>query len=53
LPEILGMSDRILVMRDGRIVGGFDRRDATEERILECALRGAPVPSPDGHGARE
>ncbi len=51
LPEILGMSDRILVMRDGRIVGEFDRRDATEERILACALRGAPSPSPDVHGA--
>ena len=42
LPEILGMSDRILVMRDGRICGEFDRADATEERILNCALRGAP-----------
>ena len=52
LPEILGMSDRILVMRDGRIVGAFDRRDATEERILECALRGAPVASPAWQGAR-
>ncbi|HEY3093378.1 MAG TPA: sugar ABC transporter ATP-binding protein [Vicinamibacterales bacterium] len=41
LPEILGMSDRILVMRDGRICGEFDRADATEERILNCALRGA------------
>src|SRR6185503_10932989 len=42
LPEILGMSDRIVVMRDGRICGEFDRADATEERILNCALRGAP-----------
>ena len=41
LPEILGMSDRILVMRDGRICGEFDRADATEEKILNCALRGA------------
>ena len=40
LPEILGMSDRILVMRDGRICGEFDRGNATEERILNCALRG-------------
>jgi ribose transport system ATP-binding protein len=40
LPEILGMSDRILVMRDGRICGEFDRADATEENILNCALRG-------------
>jgi ribose transport system ATP-binding protein len=50
LPEILGMSDRILVMRDGRVAGEFERRDATEERILECAVRGASVP-PDLRGA--
>jgi ABC-type sugar transport system ATPase subunit len=43
LPEILGLSDRILVMRDGRICGEFDRTDATEENILNCALRDAPA----------
>ncbi len=43
LPEILGLSDRILVMREGRICGEFDRADATEENILNCALRGAPA----------
>jgi ABC-type sugar transport system ATPase subunit len=41
LPEILGLSDRILVMREGSICGEFDRADATEEKILNCALRGA------------
>jgi ribose transport system ATP-binding protein len=41
LPEILGLSDRILVMREGRICGEFARADATEEKILNCALRGA------------
>jgi ABC-type sugar transport system ATPase subunit len=45
------MSDRIIVMRDGRLVGKFERRDATEERILDCALRGAPVPTPGVRGA--
>jgi len=43
LPEILGLSDRILVMRDGRICGEFTRAEATEEDILNCALRGAPA----------
>jgi ribose transport system ATP-binding protein len=38
LPEILGMSDRILVMRLGRLVAAFDRDEATQERILEAAL---------------
>jgi ABC-type sugar transport system ATPase subunit len=37
LPELLGMSDRILVMREGRLVGAFARAQATEERILSCA----------------
>jgi len=41
LPEILGLSDRILVMREGRICGEFKRAEATEEIILNCALRGA------------
>ena len=41
LPEILGLSDRILVMREGRICGEFERAAASEETILNCALRGA------------
>jgi len=43
LPEILGMSDRILVMRGGRICGEFTRAEATEENILDRALRGPLV----------
>jgi ribose transport system ATP-binding protein len=41
LPDILGMSDRILVMHEGRVSGEFTSADATEEKILDCALRGA------------
>jgi ribose transport system ATP-binding protein len=37
LPEILGMSHRILVMRNGRIVADIPRVDATEEAILAAA----------------
>jgi ribose transport system ATP-binding protein len=37
LPEILGMSDRALVMREGRLVGEFARSDANEERLLASA----------------
>jgi ABC-type sugar transport system ATPase subunit len=33
LPEILGMSDRILVMREGRLVAEFSRAEATQENI--------------------
>ncbi len=37
LPEILGMSDRIYVMREGKITGVLDRSEATEERVMELA----------------
>ncbi|HEY2112889.1 MAG TPA: sugar ABC transporter ATP-binding protein [Dongiaceae bacterium] len=33
LPEVLGMSDRVLVMRGGRIVQSFERRDATPDAV--------------------
>ena len=39
LPEILGISDRIIVMCDGRITGELDVKDATQERILELATQ--------------
>lgn len=38
LPEILGMSDRIIVMHEGQIRGELLRREATQERILTMAL---------------
>ncbi|MDR1744663.1 MAG: sugar ABC transporter ATP-binding protein [Planctomycetota bacterium] len=39
MPEILGMSDRIVVMCDGRITGEFLSKDATQEKVLEAAMR--------------
>ena len=38
LPEILGVSDRIMVMRQGAIVASVDRAEASEEKILKLAL---------------
>ena len=38
LPEVLGMSDRLLVMRGGTIVGELSRAEATQERVLSLAL---------------
>jgi rhamnose transport system ATP-binding protein len=38
LPEILGMSDRILVMRAGRIVSEFSATGADQETLLGAAL---------------
>ena len=39
LPEILGMSDRVIVMREGHITGHFSRAEATQEKILSAATQ--------------
>ena len=39
LPEILGMSDRIYVLNEGRMVGEFTREEASQEKIMTCILR--------------
>ncbi|HSE22818.1 MAG TPA: ATP-binding cassette domain-containing protein, partial [Pyrinomonadaceae bacterium] len=38
LPEILGMSDRIVVMRNGAIAGSFGRAEANQQNIMALAL---------------
>ena len=38
MPEILGMSDRIVVMCEGRVTGELSREEATQEKILELAM---------------
>ena len=38
MPEILGMSDRIIVMCEGRVTGELSRGEATQEKILELAM---------------
>jgi inositol transport system ATP-binding protein len=43
MPEILGMSDRVLVMCEGRLTGEFARADATQERIMHAATATAAV----------
>lgn len=40
LPEILGMSDRIMVIHEGEVAGIVDRKDATQERIITLATGG-------------
>jgi ABC-type sugar transport system ATPase subunit len=37
MPEVLGMSDRIIVMREGRKVAELARAEATEEKLLQHA----------------
>src|SRR5258706_37041 len=41
LPEILGMSDRVIVLREGHITGQFTRAEATKEKILSAATQDA------------
>jgi rhamnose transport system ATP-binding protein len=47
LPEVLGMSDRVIVMREGRLTGHFTRAEATQEKIMAAAtqtqLEGVPA----------
>jgi rhamnose transport system ATP-binding protein len=39
LPEVLGMSDRIIVMREGHVTGLFTRAEATQEKIISAATQ--------------
>ncbi|HYN84652.1 MAG TPA: xylose ABC transporter ATP-binding protein [Pyrinomonadaceae bacterium] len=44
LPEVLGLSDRVLVLHEGRVTGEFRRAEATPEAVMACAT---------GHSNRE
>ncbi len=39
MPEVLGMADRIVVVCDGRVTGEFKAGEATQEKVLEAAMR--------------
>jgi rhamnose transport system ATP-binding protein len=39
LPEVLGMSDRIIVMHEGHMTGSFTRAEATQEKIISAATQ--------------
>ncbi|MFD9795779.1 sugar ABC transporter ATP-binding protein [Streptomyces sp. NPDC059070] len=55
LPEVLGMSDRVLVMAQGRIAGELPAHLATQEAVMELAVGAAAVPTPatnDVEGSR-
>ena len=40
LPEIIGMSDRVMVIHEGKVAGFLNRKDATEENIMVLATGG-------------
>ena len=39
LPEVLGMADRVVVMREGRITATIDRAEATQENVMRAATQ--------------
>ncbi len=43
LPEVLGVSDRVLVMHEGRLTGEFDARSATQDAIMRAATGAQPA----------
>jgi rhamnose transport system ATP-binding protein len=45
LPEILGMSDRVIVMREGYMTGHFSRAEATQEKIISAATQAVTLGS--------
>lgn len=57
LPEVMGMSDRVIVMREGRVTAHLARADATQEAIMLAATTGSPLTAtemladPAVHGA--
>src|ERR1700728_4592669 len=56
LPEVLLVSDRILVMREGRLAAEFTRSEATEERIIAAATgqaAGQPADRPPSPPAEQ
>ena len=40
LPEVMGMSDRLIIMGEGKIRGEFQREEYAQHEILKCALGG-------------
>ena len=50
LPEVLAMSDRILVMREGRQMAIFDHHEASQERVLSAAMGQSGEIVPEGEG---
>lgn len=45
LPELLAMSDRIVVMHRGKVTASFSREEATQEKIIHAAMGEAATSS--------
>jgi ribose transport system ATP-binding protein len=53
LPEVIAMSDRVLVMSAGQIVGELKAGELSEERILHLAVLGRQSESDPGYAVAE
>ncbi|HWL86458.1 MAG TPA: sugar ABC transporter ATP-binding protein [Polyangiaceae bacterium] len=53
LPEVIGLSDRIVVMHCGRVTGEVSRAEATEQRIMELAMADYLHSTPTAHASGE
>jgi ABC-type hemin transport system ATPase subunit len=45
VPEVLGLADRVLVLREGRVVHTAPARELDEHRVLDLVMEGSPVDS--------
>lgn len=52
LPELLGMSDRVIVMHEGRITGELSREEASPEKVMSLASRVPPPTSGESKQSR-
>ena len=43
MPEVVSLSDRVIVMRNGTISGELDRSDISEENILQYSIGGSKI----------
>jgi len=48
MPELVGMSDRVIVMCQGRVTGELQREEVTQENVMACATQFLAVSSPTG-----
>ncbi|WP_374225154.1 sugar ABC transporter ATP-binding protein [Streptomyces sp. ISL-98] len=44
VPEVLGLADRVLVLREGRVVHAAPARELDEHRVLDLVMEGSPTP---------
>ncbi|GAB7109839.1 sugar ABC transporter ATP-binding protein [Streptomyces phaeofaciens JCM 4814] len=44
VPEVLGLADRVLVLREGSVVHTADARELDEHRVLDLVMEGSPTP---------